>query len=628
MSINDTLSKLVLIITLIILLAVPSIDFDDYFQSTISSKFLFFSFCTLFLLLSVSIQFLFKRKLDIILSRIDITLLILLLYILFNRYYLHTEFSFSIRFLELLVLSIFYVIIRTFNSKYFIWLLLVIIVSGIVQSIYGGLQLYGYVPSKNATFKITGSYFNPGPFSGVLGAIWPITLGVYLFRQKLKLWLDTKFSQSRKRENDIIGRVLESMSILGLTTLFLILPITRSRAAWLSIIISSVILLEFRYRYLRRLFFRMGPTLRIGLMVILLLGSSISLYGLYSIKQASSQGRLFIWKVTSGIVRDNPLVGVGFDRFKAHYMNYQARYFEQKGETYESLISDNSYYAFNEFLQFTSEEGLLGLIVLMLLIYFIKSSNKRTKCKTLSKIAYVGLLSITIFACFSYSTQILPIKVIAVVFLAILAKFDNYQISLGRDLVMINSQLNVIKPAVFLAIIFGLVKGVLYFNNVKSAYTDWNLAMTFYQFGNFENSIKSYERSYPILSKEGDFLMNYGKALSMAKQHQKAIIILQEAKQHLNTTVIETALGDSFRGLQRFKEAETSYMFAKNMIPARFYPSYLLAKLYEANGQEDKARDMANYILLKEIKVHSTAIKQIKKEMEIIVGKSFELKTE
>lgn len=55
------------------------------------------------------------------------------------------------------------------------------------------------------------------------------------------------------------------------------------------------------------------------------------------------------------------------------------------------------------------------------------------------------------------------------------------------------------------------------------------------------------------------------------------------------------------------------------MVPSRFYPLYLLVKLYDENGEKNKAVVLARDILKKEVKVSSTAIKEIKAEMRNII---------
>src|SRR5690606_471920 len=146
---------------------------------------------------------------------------------------------------------------------------------------------------------------------------------------------------------------------------------SRSRAAWLSVIVSSAILIEYRYHILKRTLTKVTKIKKLILVTMSVVIIGVGLSGVYHFKKGSSEGRLFIWHVSTEIIKDNPLTGVGFDRFKAHYMNYQAAYFMEATDADESLVADNSYYAFNEFLQFIVEEGWLGGLMLMGLVYLI-----------------------------------------------------------------------------------------------------------------------------------------------------------------------------------------------------------------------------------------------------------------
>jgi len=179
----------------------------------------------------------------------------------------------------------------------------------------------------------------------------------------------------------------------------------------------------------------------------------------------------------------------------------------------------------------------------------------------------------------------------------------------------------------FLFKIMVFVVGVLFaykgFESVKStasSFGNWKKAMSSYQYGDYNGAIEIYKKEYPNLRTEGTFLMNYGKALSMNKEYKEAVEILEEAKKYLNNTIIETALGDSYKGMKEYDKAEIAYEHAAAMIPVRFYPHYLLAKLYEEGGQQNKMRAKANEILNKEIKIPSTAIKEIKAEMKKLLN--------
>ncbi|WP_162633101.1 hypothetical protein [Echinicola strongylocentroti] len=53
----------------------------------------------------------------------------------------------------------------------------VLVLGGLAQVIYGELQLYGIYPSLHSGFPVTGSFFNPGPYSGYLSVVFPVAFG-------------------------------------------------------------------------------------------------------------------------------------------------------------------------------------------------------------------------------------------------------------------------------------------------------------------------------------------------------------------------------------------------------------------------------------------------------------------
>ncbi|GAA3557927.1 hypothetical protein GCM10022395_06510 [Snuella lapsa] len=320
------------------------------------------------------------------------------------------------------------------------------------------------------------------------------------------------------------------------------------------------------------------------------------------------------------MVKDNPVFGLGFDRFKSDYMDYQANYFVQNGETKEAEVADNTYYAFNEYLQFIAEEGVLGLLLLIILVFFLMQISVSPEHRFMFLIILGCLISKGLFAFFSYPMQILPIKLILVVLLGLLVTLDNNTYEWKINTRSKRYAFSGFKVFVIGVFVFGGIKGFGLTKNLEQSFKIWKKALMVYNYGDYIGAIDEYEKIYPVLNKEGDFLMNYGKALVMGKKHQEAIEVLEQAKQYLNTTIIETALGDAYMKNKQYSKAEAAYQHAANMIPVRFYPLYLLAKLYEENGEKDKGLVMAKAILLKDVKVPSTAIKEIRAEMKTIIS--------
>lgn len=608
---------LMLLSLVILLVCIPQINFISYPQSTITSKFIvFIYFCIC--LFSIFFLRIFKLKTTyLLLSNIDITLAILVIYIVINRYFFQTDYGFSIRFIELLGLGFLYVVFRTLKVKLFYGVLVAILISGIIQAVYGNLQLLGYFTSNHSGFKLTGSFFNPGPYAGFLASVFPIAIGLYLFREKVIRSLLLPNASTKK---DLILITITKLSfeyvpLLGIISIILIIPATQSRSSWLAVLIGSLFLFELRYQILKTLLKQLSNLKKAILIAGSVLIIGISLFGIYHFKKGSSDGRLFIWKVSTEIIKDNPVFGVGFDRFKAHYMNYQANYFSKHGEIQEALVADNTYYAFNEFIQFITEQGVFGFIILIIIFYFIIKMTPEKENNDLGFVIKISLLFIGVFAFFSYPMEILPIKLIMVVLLAALAKLDQSKIKPLQNFKISAPIKFTFKTLVIGGILITTIFSFKYIYKLNTGFKNWELALNNYQYGDYESAIQEYESAYPELKNSGEFLMNYGKALSIYKKDKKAVQILKQAKRHLNTTIIETALGDAYKNLNQYKEGETAYKHAANMIPTRFYPLYLLAKLYEESGQKANAIAMANTILNKEVKIPSTAIKEIQQEM-------------
>lgn len=56
------------------------------------------------------------------------------------------------------------------------------------------------------------------------------------------------------------------------------------------------------------------------------------------------------------------------------------------------------------------------------------------------------------------------------------------------------------------------------------------------------------------------------------------------------------------------------------MNPSRFYPKFLLAKLYDESNQKQKAIVVATELLQKEVKIQSSAINEIREQMKSILA--------
>ncbi len=637
-------------------------------NGTQSGKTFIFLFLAIILSIVLFLQSIFFNKTrHFRINILDLFLLIWCLYVFMDNYL--QKVPFSLRLFEFYGLIILYITLRQTHRQYLIWFYVALILGGGIQAVYGSLQLCGYYTSNHGLFRITGSFFNPGPYAGYLAAAFPVSLGLFLFNPLITtptqtvflLKLDNYFGDTKSffRKMSLIFRFLPNYrggkftaeqqsqrqkyadhltmkSLVAISIIFicLVLPASHSRAAWLAVLISSFYLFSIKFRLCHRIQTYFDTwTKKLFLYASLLILLAISGAWLSHLKDGSFEGRLFIWKISMNMIRERPVTGYGIERFKAHYMDYQANWFAQNQAQEEAMVAGDTNYAFNEFVQYSVEYGILGLIIIasILIITFMSSGFRApgtgSKVKTRNfygVIAKAGIISILVFGMFSYPSQILPIKTNMVLYLATVAGlFSQKKISLlvstnGRNRQHFSHSLRII---FLIAVLILVHTGNKYLYRYSKAYCYWKEAYQTYQMGAYMTCLEDYEKAWPVLKSNGDFLTVYGKALSMAGKHDKAVEVLLQAAKYYPNVVVYTALGDSYKQLGEARHAEQAYRYAWHMNPSRFYPIYLLAKLYDETGQREKAILTANELLRMQIKVPSTAIDEIKEEMQNIIKK-------
>ncbi|MDA3904673.1 MAG: hypothetical protein PF484_01220 [Bacteroidales bacterium] len=469
-----TILQIILIATIALLVALLPLSNSNVLINGIQTDKSFSFFYSILALVAISaIAILFrKNKLHINITIIDILLLAYVSWVSINKYLVHDVYCFSLKYYELLGLSVLYIIIRLINIKYYLLFLVAICISGTIQAIYGCLQLWGYYPSHHGLFKMTGSFFNPEPYAGFMRAVLPVAVGLY--------W------KLNHKEHGEIKKIKHE-----------------------------------------------GP----------------------EEYEENHEGR----------------------KKSIRYSVLGSRYVDVKPET------------------------------------ILRSS----------------VLSVLVFGLFAYSTEILPIKMVATLCIALLAG-TTVPLLKGEENSFVKKpscplcpswlKLNLwLKLPLTLATVFAIVLLLPQVNKLHQAYITWNDAYQLYNYNLYAECLEEYEKALPVLQHNADFMLNYGIALSMVEKHPEALEILKKAKAYQSNSVLHTALGDSHKALEEYESAEKHYLQAANMAPAKFYPLYLQAKLYNASGQQQKAFEMANTILEKEVKVHSTAIDEIKEEMKQII---------
>ncbi|WP_336533164.1 O-antigen ligase family protein [Bacteroides acidifaciens] len=462
----------------------------------------------------------------------------------------------------------------------------VLIVLGGMEAIWGLRQIYGLDASNHSLYALTGSFYNPGPYSGYLAMIFPLCLYE---------WLNLKERTERTWAEQ--GKYYIALGVMLL--ILCVLPAGMSRSAWIAAAISGTWvygmhaswgskLKEFGRKYKKKLVL----ACIVGSVIIIVAG-----YALFQLKATSANGRLFMWKISSMAIAESPVIGHGTGNFVSAYGRAQENYFAngEFSET-EELVAGSPEYAFNEYLQVAMEYGIPFLLVVSLVIAFClwKGSSE-------GRIGICG--GVISFLVFSFSSYPMQIPGFAVTFYLLLAAC-----AIGRS-----------KVILFLFISMMALLGTYYWkNNQYAACKDWYRSKMLYNIEAYQSAKEDYGKLYPELANRGAFLFEYGYSLHKLKEYDNSTRILEEAMTHSNDPMILNIIGKNYQALGDYEKAEEYLIRSTHRLPGRIYPYYLLVKLYAESEycQPEKLKYAAEIVLTKEPKVQSTAVREMREEVK------------
>ena len=420
-----------------------------------------------------------------------------------------------------------------------------LIAAGAVEAVWGLLQVYGYEPSNHSLYALTGSFYNPGPYSGFLAMCVPVALHE---------WLEGK-------------RIWKHVALVALVLMLVVLPSGMSRSAWLAALVASGYVLGMHYRekvcrYWK--YFCVGGLLLVVLAV-----------GAYHWKKDSADGRLLMWKVATQTVLDQPWQGVGWEYVAGAYGDAQERYFASGAASeQEAHVAGAPEYVFNEYLQVAMAWGVPALCGILLLVGVCFYLGHRGRMFGVCG----GLLSLGVFSFSSYPFQFVEFIVALIALLvACMMRLRNVCLQVS-------------------VLIIGI--GVCLY-------------------------LYDYREEHPI--RKAHTMFERAHSLHKAGEWEASTELLKETMRISSDAMILNIIGKNCQALGHYEEAEEWFIRSTHRLPNRIYPYYLLAKLYAEHPKyfpREKLEWAVRMVLEKEAKVESTAIKQMREEVKLLLDKN------
>lgn len=327
---------------------------------------------------------------------------------------------------------------------------------------------------------------------------------------------------------------------------------------------------------------------------------SFILVGLtFFIKKESTNGRFFIWKTSFYMVKEMPvLFGIGYNNFPVLYPKYQSLMYKNgKMSKEEIYLVDNTSVAFNEYLQIMIELGLIGLLLFILIIgVCIYHAGKYLEL-------YIAVCIAMIVSYLLHSTIIVYVLLLnlALVRTSLMLKFSRK-----------------ISVIIFVGLmILSLYMVHLSLNKIISSNN-----ITYLLKASPEKVNKYYSINKKFLCEEPVLLFKIAEYNYNIGNIDMAFNILKNLDHILKNDKIELLRGKCFLKKGNWKLGEEYILLSISICPNRFINRYELFKVYQANGLNIKAIEVAKEIFCLKEKVPSIHTSVIKGEIENFLNKN------
>ena len=511
-------------------------------------------------------------------------------------------------------------------------------------------QLYGDGMSNHALYGFTGTFLNPGPFSGFLAIGVPLAVNGLLAPSdspkggEMRLPIPPRWRGNRKClafALSLLRGVGRGFCLLTLILCLLLLPAGMSRSAWGAAIAGAAAVYGMhRWESVREW---CGTLLRsrkrlmaVGATLVLCVGVG---WGVFHLKEDSANGRLLMWKVACQAIAERPWTGYGTEGFPAAYAEAQERYFASgQGTEGERHVAGTPEHAFNEYLTVAVKYGMGGLIGMLAVGITAFVCALRGQAYGIAG----ALVTVAVFAFSAYPLQ-LPDFLAAVMVVVVAPSGSpkggenkgNMAVSIhrrgipcgcpdthGLSLIGHPQGMPLRWSLIILApLLYWGMKNAEIWQSRHEAAKEWRNVRTLYHMEAYSVVCEDYAPLYERMRWNHNYLFEYGRALHQTGHHEESNRILKEAERLCGDPMILNIQGKNCEALKQFDQAATLYRRAYDRLPNRLYPLYLEMEMYAspACDRMEDAKRIAHRILDTKEKIPSKAVEEMKERAKSIL---------
>lgn len=428
------------------------------------------------------------------------------------------------------------------------------------------LQFGGILGSRSPFFRVTGSFENPNIAAMYLVSCLPFVL----------------FSWRRSREKSFsLAGFFPSLAVFLFSLVLLVaaLVLLRCRSAYVAGIVVFLVFIITSEKWIS-LFEQIALPVKISGGICLLAILLTSSYFLYNLKKESSEGRLFIWKLSTQMVVEKPLTGYGYGLFAKEYNLRQAAWFKSgKGSESEKRNAAYVNMAYNEYIEQGVEGGLPGLILYCMLLGF----HTRSAFRGRDYEAFSVILAYAFMGCFNFVIQAIPAFMILILYMASSPS--------GERSIHLKDRFSI---SFLLLLSVGLF---LSQSTLLHAQLNLKRASSLLKEERRGEALEQFVRNAGMAGTSEAFFRLYGKTLAGAGRYTEAIPVLKRASRYTSQPAVFYDLAESYARSDQSGPAEEALKTVSDMIPTNLRSRYRLMLLYERLGEKAEAEAMAGTIL-------------------------------
>ncbi len=467
-----------------------------------------------------------------------------------------------------------------YQDKFQNALLWMLVISGVIQTGVGLFQMITFVPNPATPIKT--------PFIGTFGT--SNGLGIFLV-----LSVISGLTLSYKHRSPFLY-VLTFTTLLGLI-------FTESRGSLLALFVAcSAVLGILFYQKTQRVF------LKKVLMGVVVLTTIFAGLFLYRADIESSSGRWMIWEVTTLMILDSPVFGVGHGNYSKEYLNYQARYFEDVNHIENEIKAANIKQAHNEFLQSFAEGGIVSgilLLIIWILPFFLMFRNNEGDLSGI-ELAKLGMISAIVFhSLLDSPLHVLPV---AIVGYAVIGSVDK------RFFVLSGKYKHGLAFFVSAYLILVSVTKI----KAYSGHHFWKEGVEHIRRQQWKLVINDFENALERLPEKGELLYQMGSAHVFDEQYTRGIYFINKSKKHFSDRNIYLSESYALLKLKKYEQAKQSAFTALSMFPTHLAPHLLLGEIYYYLGDTEQSKIALLKCINEEIEIKSIETKQISEDAKYL----------